>query len=180
MNQPILTTERLRLRPFCLEDADDIQRLAGNINVSQQTLSIPYPYESGMAEAWVETHPADWEARNRIIYAVTDIETNDLVGTVGFVRLDGQEAELGYWIGEEFWGKGYCTEAVRELMRFAFESLNVEEIVARHLTSNPASGKVMRKVGMQFTRTVYQPDRRQKTVSMEMYEVRKRGRRSPD
>ena len=57
-------------------------------------------------------------------------------------------AELGYWIGFPFWGKGYATEAAQAMLKFGFEQLNLNKIYAVHTTENPNSGKVMQKNGM--------------------------------
>ena len=59
-------------------------------------------------------------------------------------------AEIGYWIGKPYWSQGYCTEAAREVVRYGFEVLNLNRIQARHMTKNPASGRVMEKVGMKY------------------------------
>ncbi len=57
-------------------------------------------------------------------------------------------AELGYWIGRFYWGQGYCTEAARQVLRYGFEDLKLNKICARHMQTNPASGRVMQKIGM--------------------------------
>ena len=171
MNQPSLKTERLLLREFCLEDSKEVRKLAGNVNVAKMTLNIPHPYESGMAEEWIVSHQKCWQERTRITYAVVKLNSNQLLGTVGFVEIEGTQGEIGYWIGEPYWGAGYCTEAVSELIRFSFESLGLERIVAEHLTLNPASGKVMLKAGMSHLETSETIDRYGKKASMEVYEI---------
>lgn len=171
MNQPNLKTERLLLRGFHLDDSSEVQNLAGNENVAKMTLNVPHPYEQGLAEEWISTHQENWNAKARITYAIVKIDSNKLLGTVGFVRLEGAVGEIGYWIGEPFWGRGYCTEAVIELIRFSFENLRLDKIVAEHLTSNPASGRVMLKAGMNHTLTKNSLDRHGKNVSMEVYEI---------
>jgi RimJ/RimL family protein N-acetyltransferase len=70
--QPQITTQRLSLRPFTPEDAKDVQNLAGNKNVSEQTLNIPYPYRDGMAEAWISDQTHNWNSGTEVIYAITD------------------------------------------------------------------------------------------------------------
>ena len=172
MAQPDLKTERLLLRRFRVDDASEVRKLAGNVNVSKMTLNIPYPYKPGMAEEWISSHHENWMARSRITYAIVKRDSNQLLGTISFVRIDGSEGELGYWIGEPYWGMGYCTEAVRELIRFSFENLGLDKIVAEHLTSNPASGKVMEKAGMRYAMTTQKIDRYGKKASMEVYEIR--------
>ena len=61
-----------------------------------------------------------------------------------------QRAVVGYWIGCEYWNNGYCTEAAGEIVRFGFEELGLNRIVSSHLTRNPASGRVMQKIGMKY------------------------------
>jgi ribosomal-protein-alanine N-acetyltransferase len=172
MIQPDLKTERLLLRRFRLDDASEVQRLAGNRNVSKMTLNIPYPYKPGVAEEWISSHQANWDAKARITYAIVKLDSNQLLGTIGLVRIDGSEGELGYWIGEPYWGMGYCTEAARELIHFSFQNLGLEKIVAEHLTSNPASGKVMEKAGMDHVMTTQKFDRERKKANLEVYEIR--------
>ena len=88
------------------------------------------------------------------------------------MRIDGSQAELGYWIGEPYWGMGYCTEAARELIQFSFQKMGLKKIMSEHLTSNPASGKVMEKVGMRHVMTTQKVDRHGENASMEVYEIR--------
>jgi RimJ/RimL family protein N-acetyltransferase len=172
MIQPDLRTERLLLRRFRLDDASEVEKLAGNINVSRMTLNIPYPYKPGMAEEWISSHQENWEAKACITYAIVKLDSDQLLGAISFVRIDGSEGELGYWIGEQYWGMGYCTEAARELIQFSFQNLGLDKIVAEHLTSNPASGKVMEKAGMGHVLTTRKFDRYGKKASMEVYEIR--------
>jgi RimJ/RimL family protein N-acetyltransferase len=147
--QPVLRVERLVLRPFELRDAPAVQRLAGAREVADTTLNIPHPYPDGGAELWIATHQPAWVARERVVYAVTDAGSDELRGAIGLeLSMRNMRAELGYWIGLPFWNCGYCTEAARALLEFGFETLGLHRIQARHLTRNPASGRVMQKVGM--------------------------------
>lgn len=147
--QPVLLTPRLRLRPFLPTDAPAVQRLAGEFAVAHTTLNIPHPYEDGMAEAWITMVAEECAMGRQVVFAVTDGASAELVGAIGLVlRLQHARAELGYWIGRPFWGRGYATEAVGEVLRYGFESLGLRRIHASHLMRNPASGSVMRKAGM--------------------------------
>lgn len=172
MKQPDLKTERLLLRRFRPGDASEVQQLAGNINVSKMTLNIPYPYAPGLAEAWIGTHQEAWESRTRVAYAIVKLNSHQLLGTTGLVSIDGLQAKLGYWIGEPYWGMGYCTEATKALIQFAFQRIGLQSIAAEHLTSNPASGKVMEKAGMKHIATTQKIDRHGNIVGMEIYEIR--------
>ncbi len=83
LNQPILHTTRLTLRPFTLADAADVQRLAGAREVASTTATIPHPYEDGMAETWISTHPNTLTDGTGITYAITLTEPGELCGAIG-------------------------------------------------------------------------------------------------
>lgn len=135
------------LRPFALADAADVQRLAGDAQVSGTTLNIPHPYPDGLAEEWIAGHAPAWAARTTVTFAVTQL--GELRGAIGLVlREKHQRAEVGYWIGRPWWGQGLATEALKALLAFAFERLQLNRVQATHLIRNPASGRVMQKAGM--------------------------------
>lgn len=147
--RPTIETERLRLRPFQFSDADDVQRLAGDRAIADTTLNVPHPYEDGMAEEWIATHQPRFESGELFNLAVTLRTTGDLIGAIG-LGIDQRfgRAELGYWIGKPYWNNGYCTEAGRAVLQYGFSVLGLHRIHASHLTRNPASGRVMQKLGM--------------------------------
>ncbi|WP_435102902.1 GNAT family N-acetyltransferase [Arhodomonas sp. AD133] len=145
--QPDLQTPRLHLRPFQRDDASWVQQLAGDERVADVTASIPHPYPLEAAEAWIATHEQEWAGGSGIIYAIIGKADGVPVGTVSITNIGRGSGELGYWLGVPYWGLGYCTEAARALVRFAAQSCGVRELSARHVTRNPASGRVLRKVG---------------------------------
>ena len=148
---PSLETERLRLRPFTLDDAPDVQRLAGAKEVASTTLNIPHPYEDGMAEKWIGTHQERYESGKLVNFAITNRSDGALIGGIGLViNQDHARAEMGYWIGVPYWNKGYCTEAARAVLKYGFEVLQLNRIHASYLTRNPASERVMQKIGMSY------------------------------
>lgn len=171
MEQAVIETERLLLRPFKNEDAKDIQKLAGNTKVSEKTRNIPYPYKDGIAEKWISNLAVSWKNGTGATYAVTDKISNTLLGTVSLVEINGEEGKLGYWMGEPYWCKGYCTEAARALVQYAFSNMGIETVGAEHLSSNPASGRVMQKIGMRHIRQTQKLDRKGQMVNMEIYEL---------
>jgi RimJ/RimL family protein N-acetyltransferase len=147
--RPTIETERLILRPFELSDAADIQRMAGAKEVAAPTLNIPHPYEDGLAERWIETHQPNFEQGIQLNLAITLRADGTLVGAVGLgIQRQHDRAELGYWVGVPYWRNGYCTEAARAVVRYGFEELKLNRIEAHHFASNPASGRVMQKIGM--------------------------------
>ena len=136
---PRLTTDRLVLRPFSLEDAKDVQRLAGDRDVAATT-NVPHPYEDGVAEKWIGGHEAAFRQGSRMVLAVT-LRSGELVGAIG-LSLDEKHrrGELGYWIGKAFWNNGYCTEAVRAVVRYGFEEhgLKAGMLTLRDMGSYPS------------------------------------------
>jgi RimJ/RimL family protein N-acetyltransferase len=149
--QPILDTARLILRPFTLADAPDVQRYVSDRDVAAMTLSIPHPYPDGGAETWIGTHAAKYADGQRVSFAITERDTGTLVGAIGLhVKSAHGRAELGYWIGKPFWGRGYATEAGRAVIQFGFEVLGLNKIHAAVFTKNPASDRVIRKLGMKW------------------------------
>jgi [ribosomal protein S5]-alanine N-acetyltransferase len=148
-NRPTLETERLVLRPFALSDAPRVQLLAGDRAVAATTKVIPHPYEDGMAEAWIGLHQERFDRGEDTVFAIVLKASGELIGAIGLVlKLEQEKAELGYWIGKPFWGRGYCTEAGRAVLRYAFTELRLHRVHAYHFSNNPASGRVMQKLGM--------------------------------
>lgn len=146
---PNLETPRLVLRPFGDEDAADVRRLAGDRAIADTTLRIPHPYPDGAAGAWIATHAVSFAAGHGLTLAIILRERRDLIGAIGLeINPDQQRAELGYWIGRPYWNQGYATEAGRAVVAYGFDVLGLHRIYADHLTRNPASGRVMAKLGM--------------------------------
>lgn len=152
---PVLETERLILRPFVGGDAPLVQKLAGEEEIARNTLAMPFPYLEGMAEAWIGTHINDYNEGKSVIWAITLKETEQLIGAIGLsLQLQYLLAEMGYWIGKEFWNKGYCTEAVETVLDFSLKQTKLHKISASHFGNNPASGRVMEKAGMKYEGTL--------------------------
>lgn len=151
---PALNTDRLLLRPFRLEDASRVQQLAGDRAIAATTLNIPHPYEDGMAEDWIRNHPESFANQESVVFAITiksEPGPSALVGAIGLtLAMPHARGELGYWIGKPYWRRGYCTEAAGAVLDFGFETLGLQRIFARYMTTNPPSGRVMEKIGMQY------------------------------
>lgn len=143
----VLTTERLILRPFTADDAPAVQTLASAREIAASTLLIPHPYPEGAAAAWIAKQG---EQADNHSFAVTLRDGGAVAGALGLhVNRDHDRAEVGYWIGVPYWGRGYATEAARAVVGFAFETLHLNRVFALHFTTNPASGRVLEKLGMQ-------------------------------
>lgn len=146
LNSEEIRTHRLFLTRVTLADAKDIQRLAGDKKVSYDALNIPHPYESGMAEAWIESLGNDPN-----VFAIRRYRNEPLIGLVGLmIAPEHDTAELSYWIGKPYWGKGYATEAASAILAFGFDQLRLNRIYATSLARNAASARVLEKIGMTF------------------------------
>jgi len=148
-SHPQLQTQRLVLRELTRKDAPEVRRLAGAREIARMTLLIPHPYEVGMAEEWIASLRPSYEAGEHVTFAVVLREGGELVGSIG-INLNARDnnGELGFWIGKPYWGRGYCTEAAGAMVRFGFEILGLHRVHSNHFGSNPASGRVMQKIGM--------------------------------
>ena len=161
LTQPSLTTERLVLRPFRISDAFDVRTLAGEWAIADTTLTVPHPYPDGTAELWIATHATGFLAGTQATFAIEERDTQTLIGAVGLhIEPRHSLAELGYWIGVPYWGRGYATEAARAVVEFGLHTMRLNRIQARHFVRNPASGRVMIKVGMSLEGTLRQAMRK--------------------
>ena len=149
-------TERLVLRSFTLNDAQDVQKLAGERDIAATTSSLPHPYEDGMAEEWIRTHQSRLEDSKGVVWAITRkqnaSETSTiLIGAIN-INVDKTEkiGELGYWIGKPYWNCGYCSEAAKVVLNYGLDVLKLKSIHAFYFSKNPASGRILQKIGMNF------------------------------
>lgn len=159
---PTLYTPRLSLRAFVPADAPRIQELCGDARVAATTGRIPHPYPEGEAEKYIRTLAAPREDGSRYTFGITlagtrtpgrehDLtDTGHLIGSISLreIETEHRRGVLGYWIGVPYWGKGFATEAARAVLAFGFIRKGLNRIMADHFVTNPASGRVMQKVGM--------------------------------
>lgn len=154
---PTLETPRLVLRGFAPADAPRVQELAGDWAIADTTACIPHPYEDGMAEAWIASHEEELATGTGAPFAIVDKRDGTLIGAISLMRIAaGHQAELGYWIGKPYWNRGYCTEACRAVLAYAFRDRGLRRVYAHYMVRNPASGRVMQKVGMSHEGTLRQ------------------------
>jgi ribosomal-protein-alanine N-acetyltransferase len=137
--QPTIETERLVLRPFALEDAPTVQRLAGAKEVAATMLAIPHPSENVVAEQWISTLQEAFESGRQVHFAVVLRDGLALCGSISLViNQQDNSATLGYWIGLPYWGQGYATDAAQEIVSSNLKVLNLHRIHASHLKTNTA------------------------------------------
>ena len=163
---PVIETARLRLCAFVEADIAALVPLIGDRRVAATTLRIPHPYRDEHARYFLE-HMQDERQRN---FAIR-LRPGALIGGIG-LRLEPEHAhaELGYWLGVPYWGRGYATEAAAAVLAFGFESLGLHRIYAEYFRHNPASGAVLRKLGMRHEGTRRQHVRKwDRWVDVELY-----------
>jgi len=140
-----LETARLRIRDYSEADIAELVPLIGAREVAATTGRIAHPYTEEDAKKFLATIATDGEVR----LAITLRDSGALIGGIGLRLVEvNQQAELGYWLGVPYWGKGYATEAAQEMLRYGFEDLHLHRIFATHFGHNPASGRVLKKLGM--------------------------------
>lgn len=143
---PVLETSRLVLRAPRLEDARAIVAAANDRRVAEMTASIPHPYAEKDAQAWIMNN---W--RNQDHGFVVTLKSNGaLIGTTGFKTCSGADPEIGYFIGVEFWGRGYATEAARAVVDHLFAAREAGAVTGRVRVVNPASRRVLEKCGFHW------------------------------
>lgn len=148
LNQASIETERLELRPLRKSDQGLIDYYAADKRVARMTSSIPHPLPPGAAEAYVMRAMA--EDRNEDVWAIdgTKSGASELMGIIALERLDRGQSEIGYWVAPPFWNAGTAQEAVEAIV--AANPLDNSTIFASVFQDNPASAKVLTKVGFEY------------------------------
>ncbi len=144
---PVLVTERLVLRAPHEEDVEDLSELANNRRVAEMLGRMPHPYGEAEARSFIAT--SKLAGLGGAVYALTLADNGALVGCAGLTRNE-RGLELGYWVGEPFWGKGYATEAAHALVDLAFRATSIVRLHASCRVVNPASRRVIHKCGFQY------------------------------
>ena len=145
-----INTRRLRLAPFCSADVDRCVALANNINVARMVANIPHPYSRKDAADWIGGHEAGRAAGTDFPFAVI-LKGEGLIGAIGLHKKGAALFDLGYWLGEPYWGCGFASEAARAVMDWARTALGLREATACYFEDNPASGRVLEKAGFVST-----------------------------
>lgn len=141
-----IVTRRLVLRAPIRGDVPDLVKLADNKAIAERLARLPSPYTRADAIGFIEIFAQRPDERP---YAIT--LDGHLIGVVGFTFFEGRPPELGYWLGEPHWGKGYMTEAARALIEEAHRTGHYQTIAARALASNTGSLRVLEKLGFHRT-----------------------------
>ena len=141
-------TDRLLLRPGWAEDASALAEAIADLAIVRNLSSAPWPFALRDAEAFLAA-PRDPVLPSLLIFERTDGEPA-LAGACGLGRRPSGSVELGYWIARSHWGRGFATEAGAALVAIA-RALKLQRLEASYFLDNPASGRVLEKLGFQST-----------------------------
>jgi len=146
-----LTTKRLILRPLRISDANDVVQNINNLEIVRWLGSVPYPYKKKDAIWFINDSKKKMKEKHKTHYQ-WGIELKSEKKIIGGISLDrinlfSKKSHTGYWLGENYWRKGYGLEALRAVLKFAFNNLKLRKIETGVFVGNPSSGKLLEKVG---------------------------------
>ena len=148
---PVLRSRRLTIRPFTLGDAPRVAELINNWNVVSMLTRVPYPYTLTHARGWIDAHPQMAEEGD--LPRAIEFE-GELVGATGYHLMKDETGErgweIGYWLGQPYWGRGLASETAQLLVKHAFEDWRLPRLISGHFADNPASGRVLTKAGFRY------------------------------
>ncbi|MBN2052384.1 GNAT family N-acetyltransferase [Candidatus Woesearchaeota archaeon] len=155
-----LTTNRLVIRDYEKRDIPSLIENINNLEVSKNLLLVPHPYTLKDAQWWINHCAEEMKKKPRTTYdfALELKSEKKLVGGIALNKVDdfNGTAEIGYWLGQSYWRKGFVSEAVKEIVNFGFEKLKLRRIDVCAWTKNIASNELIKKTGF-----VYEGMRRQ-------------------
>jgi RimJ/RimL family protein N-acetyltransferase len=153
-----------------LDDAKPMAKLINGSTIPPMTASLPNNFTLLCAEFRIMRFRSEWRRQLSSAYAITT-QNDGFIGIMDIFTNTAGDRELGYWIGEPYWGKGYATEAARTVLDEAFHTHNLPYIDAGYYADNPASGNVLRKLGFKergITSTLYSIARGQRFEGIEL------------
>lgn len=161
----------IRLRPFNINDVDEVYQLLADGRVSPTTLSFPLPYCSHHAQTWVQWILDQQSASGkRSVMAIVCLNTGMLFGAISVQDVAHRVGNVAYWVGALHWGKGVATEALRLAITHEWQS-EYDVFVGKHLTSNPASGIVLKRNGFVLVGTEMRDWRNDGLRELQVYEL---------
>ena len=166
---------KCRIRKWELSDAKDLAAALSNKKVQDNLRDgLPYPYTEQDGKEFISAMLSADESET-FAFAIT--VDNMVIGSIGIFRqgnIHRQTAELGYYIAEEYWGKGIMTEAVKQICEYVFDNSDIIRIYAEPFAYNIASCRVLEKVGFQYEGTLRSNAvKNGKVIDMEMYSLLK-------
>lgn len=144
-----IDTERLVLRCPVPADAQRISLLLGNWSVAHWVVRVPYPYRPEHAAAWIARSVEERAAGIGWPFLITKRDGGAMIGSVDLsIEDNSHTGTIGYWLGEDYWGQGFATEAVAAIVAFAFDVVKLRKVTANALPDNQRSIRVLEKAGL--------------------------------
>jgi RimJ/RimL family protein N-acetyltransferase len=149
IEQPVIETLRLQLRPLESSDTLEIQKAAGIREIADTMISLPHPYPDGEAERYISQTQKEREAGSSVTFVIEMKEGKGFCGLIEVRDIDREhsQGELSFWLTTKAWGHGYMSEVVQVTVRYGFEVLSLNRLYAYHMLRNPATGRVLEKNG---------------------------------
>ncbi|HMS64732.1 MAG TPA: GNAT family N-acetyltransferase [Ignavibacteria bacterium] len=138
----------IELVKYSLKHKKELVRLLNNKNIEKWLLQVPFPYTSEDADFWINRCNVAENENTDYSFAIEN--DGKMTGGIGLHKKFEHSAEVGYWIGEEYWGKGYATEALNKILDIGFNELNFSRIHAHVFEGNIASEKLLLKCGFEY------------------------------
>ena len=153
---PTIGTHRLILRSFALDDVPGLQRWAGEKELTSTTSDSEIP-QPGREDQWIRLRQDRFASGESIDFAIVHRKERSVIGAIGLgveYKKEKEIMQLGFWIGKPYWNQGYCTEAAEAVLQYGFDVMGLHRIFSGHFASNPASGRVLQKIGMKYEGTL--------------------------
>jgi RimJ/RimL family protein N-acetyltransferase len=149
INKPVIVTKNLEIRILSSQDRNSLQEAADCRDIADTMISVPYPFTEVVAENWIKRAEEEFDSQKGYHFGIFERNTGKLTGYITLRELEREhsQVEFSFWIAKPEWGKGYATEACRAVVDFGFQSLGINRIYAFHMVRNPASGRVLEKLG---------------------------------
>ena len=151
-----IRTERLLIKTPEIDDKFELTQLINDKDVIKWLSEIPFPYTLCHAEEFIE------RSRERVLkqesYNFMIFQDKKMIGGVGLSEFNNKSCQVGYWLGKKYWGNGFATEALKSILDFGFDQLNLEKIYAAYKIGNEGSIRVLNKSGFEYSRKKYEYD----------------------
>lgn len=155
----LLTTARLLLRPSAAADAARAFEIRSDPAVARMLSRASFPPDPDETAAWFADHPREWEEGLAFRFAITRHDRMIGLADLDDLSVDGEEAEIGIWLEQACWGRGYASEAARALVDWAFGPLGLSRIRAGHAQDNAGSARMVETFGFRHVGDVAVPSR---------------------
>ncbi|KGB82226.1 MAG: GNAT family N-acetyltransferase [Pseudomonadota bacterium] len=148
VTQPVIETERFRLRPVRKSDAGLLQMYAGDLRVARFTRSIPHPLPPGAIEAYIARAQSETRTEDVWVMDGSDQSLSEVLGVVSLERMERAQSQIGYWVAPAFWNTGIASEAVNALL--AADPQKSQTVFAEVFQDNPGSARVLTNAGFNY------------------------------